>query len=258
MADRVRQVRPAPERIAVRAGSAAALVYAALRGRIISMELVPGTQLSEKDIAESWGCSRTPVREALGRLSEERLVDVYPQIGTFVARISLEAVRDALVIRQLLERTTAREAALRAGRTDVRELKVLVTAQSRADRAGALIEFHRADESFHAKIAAIAGHPNIWRVVKREKVHIDRFRVLTLPMPGRRREVIAQHKRILDAILASNPDLAEDAMRSHLSDLIPASQAVQTRFPDYFASEEEIAAGEGCHVEATRDRDPRE
>ena len=64
--------------------------------------------MSEKEIAEAYGVSRTPVREAVLRLSEERLVDIYPQYGTFVARISLETLKDAMVIREALERVAVR------------------------------------------------------------------------------------------------------------------------------------------------------
>ena len=167
----------------VRAVTASARIYVLLRDQIVGMELKPGVTLSEKDICDTFGVSRTPVREALLRLNDENLIDIFPQMGTFVSRISFTAIRDAMVVRQALERTTVREAAKRAARLDITMLKGILNLQEQFQEAGSFDAFHEADENFHQAIAAIAGHPNLWRIIKREKAHVDRFRMLTLPMP---------------------------------------------------------------------------
>ena len=218
----------------VRAIPASARIQAALRERILTMQVLPGAPLSEKEIVEAYGVSRTPVREALLKLAEERLVDIYPQYGTFVSRIRFDALRDAMVIREALERVTVREAALRATRTDVAELRTLIDRQRASDRAGDLSQFHAGDENFHQAIATVARHPNLWRVVRQEKAQVDRCRMLTLPMPGRPRQVIAQHVAIVDAIAGGDPDAAERAMSAHLADVLPSIDQVRDAHPDYF------------------------
>jgi len=80
-----------------------AQVYALLREAIVRGELAPGRQLSENTLAAELGVSRTPIREALGRLREDRLVETVPQLGTFVVRVSPTAIRDAQFIRETLE-----------------------------------------------------------------------------------------------------------------------------------------------------------
>lgn len=205
-----------------------------LRRRIIEMEIAPGDPISEKALSLECGVSRTPVRDALQRLAEEKLVAIYPQRGTFVSRIDLGAVRDALVIRQALERVTVRTAAGRVTPAGVSDLQNLLDLQALHDRADALQPFHQADDAFHAAIAGIAGHANVWRVVKTEKAHVERCRVLAVPVSERRRTVMTQHAKIFRAIAAGDPDAAEAAMAEHLADVLPNLSDLRRRFPGYF------------------------
>jgi DNA-binding GntR family transcriptional regulator len=222
----------APE--GVRGMTASARIQQALRDQIVTMRLKPGTVLSEKELSLTFGVSRTPLREALLRLAEERLVDIFPQMGTFVSRISLPAVRDAMVIRQALERVTAREAAMRAEPADVARLRRIIADQMRFAGKKFFADFHEADEALHQAIADIAGYPNVWRVIKREKAQVDRGRLLMLPQLRRRPIVIDQHQAIVDAIAAANADAAETAMDDHLKDVLPSFVEIQREFPDYF------------------------
>ena len=176
-----------------RSMTASARIHAALRDRIVALELAPGSALPEKEFAESFGVSRTPVREALLRLAEEQLVDIYPQSGTFVAPIRVSVVQDAMVIRNALERFAAGAAAARAGVADIAALDQNLARQRSAAALQDIEAFHAADEAMHQLIADIAGHPNIWRVVKREKANVDRVRLLSLHFAGRFETVIAEH-----------------------------------------------------------------
>lgn len=241
--------RGGPVRIEnVRAIPASARIHEALREKIISMDWIPGAAVQEKQIALAYGVSRTPVREAVLKLADERLVDIFPQYGTFVSRISLPSVRDAMVIRQSLERTAVREAALKvAGATDkagkglVADLKALLARQRSSHKAGDLAAFHAADEAFHQAIADLAGHPNIWRVIRQEKAQVDRCRLLTLPSAERRASVIAEHAAIVDALAAGDADAAEAAVAVHLGRVIPSIAGLVEAYPDYFAETEILA-----------------
>ena len=93
--------------------SAARRVYLQLRQRIVDMTLVPGTRIVERDIAEELGISRTPVHEAVQRLADEGLIEVVPRSGTFVARIPLDALEEAMLVRHALETAIIEKAAER-------------------------------------------------------------------------------------------------------------------------------------------------
>ena len=105
--------------------------------------------------------SRTPVREALLRLAAEGLVDTVAKSGTFVARIPISALPEAIVVRKALEQVTARAAATHARRSQITNLKAILERQREAERAGDRGAFHRADEAFHAAVAVsrrLSGH----------------------------------------------------------------------------------------------------
>jgi DNA-binding GntR family transcriptional regulator len=209
-------------------------IHELLREKIANVELPPGSPISEKEISDGYGVSRTPIREALLRLASEGLVDIFPQRGTFVSRIRLDSVRDGMVIRQALERVSVREAAKRATEGDIADLRAGLERQRANDRSSNFRGFHAEDESFHRQISMIAGHPNLWRVVRQEKIQIDRCRVLYLPMSERRGVVIEEHKSVVDAIEAHDSDAAEHAMRIHLAGVFPSVDELLAAHPDYF------------------------
>lgn len=225
----VAEVRTAVARV-----TAATSILGILRQDILSMRLRPGEALPEKVLTLRFGVSRTPVREALIRLSEEGLVDVLPQSGTYVALIPIGSLPEAVVIRQALEGAAVGLAAERAGPSHLAALASLIARHEdmagRDDRDG----FHAADESFHETMAEAAGHPGLWRLAQQAKIQIDRCRRLTLPVPGRMRHVIAEHRTILDAVQRRDKSAAEAAMRLHLSAILPDAHALCTQFPDYF------------------------
>ena len=199
------------------------LVYQGLRSDIIAMLIQPGDKISENDLARRFGVSRTPAREAMQRLADEGLLEIFPQSGTFVARIPYEELPEAMVIRKSLERTTASMAATLATRSQVLTLASIIEQQREAATVEDASGFHRADELFHAKLAEIAGYPGIWKLVLQVKTQVDRFRRLTLVVPHRMFTVIEQHERILDAIQKADPDAAGQAMVAHLDSVLPAS-----------------------------------
>ncbi len=126
-------------------------VYAALREAIVSAELAPGRKLSENELAERLGVSRTPVREALVRLRDERLVAIVPQLGTFVTLISDDGVADAAFVREALECAAARLAAARADDAGLADLRANLLAQERARDDGDTETFERLHEVIPAE-----------------------------------------------------------------------------------------------------------
>jgi DNA-binding GntR family transcriptional regulator len=225
---------PPPGGSRARANNTAHLVYRELRDDIVSMRRAPGQPIVEKEIALARGVSRTPVREALLRLAGEDLVEIFPQSGTFVARIPASALPEAILMRTALEQTTARLAAERAHAGDIARLHDLIERQRRVEARGERDRFHAADEAFHAAIAEAAGHPGIWRFIEQVKIQVDRYRRLTLPVPGRMRLVLGEHAAVVAAIEAHDPPAAAAAMAAHLERLRASIGDVRDLNPDYF------------------------
>jgi len=217
-----------------RAATAASRIYSDLRAELVSLQRRPGDAISEAQIALSYGVSRTPVREAILKLSDEGLLEIYPQSGIFVSRIPVAALPEAIIIRKALEETTARLAAERATSSQILALRSILERQREASAAGDSDTFHQADELFHATVADVAGHPGIWKFIQQVKVHVDRYRRLTLPQHGRIPKVIAEHEAVLTAIEAHDPERARRAMEAHLESLLDNISTTQHINPEFF------------------------
>jgi DNA-binding GntR family transcriptional regulator len=188
-------------------------------------------RLSENELAHRFGTSRAPVREALIRLVEEGLIDVLPQRGSFVSRISLAAMQRARFVREALEVAIVRRAAERG-----------LSRQAQKNAAAILIEqehvqpdperFTLADDAFHRTFADDIGIPQAWAVLEREKSHFDRVRFLSVPSRTPVASLIAQHRDILDAVLRRDPETAETAMRAHLSEILKITDTLASEHPD--------------------------
>jgi DNA-binding GntR family transcriptional regulator len=217
-----------------RGATAASRIYSDLRAELVSLQRRPGEVISEAEIALSSGVSRTPVREAILKLADEGLVEIFPQSGIFVSRIPIAALPEAIVIRKALEETTARLAAERATASQILALRSILERQREANAAGDSDTFHQADETFHATIAEVAGYPGIWTLIQQVKVHVDRYRRLTLPQQGRIPRVIMEHETILAAIEAHDPLGAKMAMEIHLESLLDNIAVTRNINPEFF------------------------
>lgn len=216
--------------------SASERVYQYLRQKIIDMSLQPGVRIVEHDIAAELGVSRTPVHEAVKRLASESLIEVLPRAGTFVARIPLDTLEEAMVIRTALELAVTEFAAKRVKPQGVVRLKNILKKQRECIDKGDTKGFHREDEALHEVLTKIAGLPGMWPLILQAKVQVDRYRVLTLPIAGRMEEVWNEHIILVDAISTKNPDTAMSAMRSHLNRVLPAVELTKKMMPSYFTA----------------------
>lgn len=221
-----------------RAGPLSATIYADLRQQLVSLQRLPDEPVSESEIAEAYGVSRTPVREAILKLADEGLLEIFPQSGIFVSRIPISELPEAILIRRALEETTARIAASQATTSQLLALQSVLQSQREAEAADDHDAFHRADEAFHAAIAEVAGYPGIWTLIQQVKIHVDRYRRLTLPQPGRITRAIAEHETILAAISAHDPARAVAAIGDHLERLLTDISATQELNPELFANSE--------------------
>jgi len=209
-------------------------LYAALRDLIVRAELAPGERLSETELGDRLGVSRTPVREALGRLRDDRLVEVRPQIGTFVARISPAAVSDAQFIRESLECTAVRVSAELADQETMAQIEENLRAQERAVSRTDIDSWQLLDDGFHRYLCDLSGHPAVWPVNERAKTHINRLRRLSLTMPDYLSTMVDAHRSIADSVGAHDPDSAESALREHLRAVLREVPRIREQHPDYF------------------------
>jgi DNA-binding GntR family transcriptional regulator len=209
-------------------------LYAALRDLIVRAELTPGERLSEAELGERLGVSRTPIREALGRLRDDRLVEVRPQIGTFVARISPAAVADAQFIREALECTAVRIAAELADEDSMAQLEENLRAQERSSARADIDSWQLLDDTFHRHLCDLSGHPAVWPVNERAKSHLIRLRRLSLSMPDYLPTMVEAHRAVAEAVERHDPDGAEESLREHLRDVLREVPRIREQHPDYF------------------------
>ena len=214
--------------------SAGPYLYAALRDQIVRAELAPGERLSEAELGERLGVSRTPIREALGRLRDDRLVEVRPQIGTFVARISPAAVSDAQFIREALECTAVRVAAELATEESMAQLEENLRAQGRATERIDIDSWQLLDDTFHRQICDLSGHPAVWPVNERAKSHLNRLRRLSLKMPDYLPTMVSDHRAVAESVGSHDPDAAEATLREHLRAVLREVPRIREQHPDYF------------------------
>jgi DNA-binding GntR family transcriptional regulator len=213
-------------------------LVAALKQGIAEMKLRPGAALSEKDIAMRFGVSRQPVREAFIKLSEAGLVEIRPNRGTFVIKISVREVANARLVREAIEADIARNAARLAKPADILALRMLLEEQQVAAEFGDYWRFNESDEAFHRSIAEIVGCDYAWRVVESARIQTDRVRHLSLrdasPIPL----LLKQHEAIVDCLEAGDADGSEHAMRRHLREILIALPQIAAAHPDLFADTE--------------------
>jgi GntR family transcriptional regulator, rspAB operon transcriptional repressor len=211
-------------------------IHATLRQDIVTLRARPGEKLSENELAMRFGTSRAPVREALIRLVEEELIEVLPQRGSFVSRISLGAVKRARFVREALEVATVRRAAeIGLPPEAVAGAQGAITAQLAA--ADDPERFTEADDGFHRSFSQGIGLGQVWGVVEREKAQFDRIRFLSLPGVTPVDVLIAQHREILDAVVSRDAARAESAMRLHMAEVLKVADRLAADHPELIVAD---------------------
>ncbi|WP_342235973.1 GntR family transcriptional regulator [Inquilinus sp. OTU3971] len=216
-----------------RARQAAPQVYERLRGQIIALALAPGSLLARNELMAQFGVSQTPIRDALLRLAEEGLVDIFPQHATVVSPIDLPAARQAHFLRRSVELEVVRSLAQREDRSFVPRLQALIARQRGMLDAQDFEAFAETDQSLHRQLCEAAEVPDLWALIRNRSGHLDRLRRLHLPAPGKAQSILDDHGLILDAIAAGDAGRAEEALRQHLSGTLAQVDEIRARFPDY-------------------------
>ncbi|GIL40836.1 GntR family transcriptional regulator [Roseiterribacter gracilis] len=210
---------------------AAPQLFERLRERIIALDLLPGMPLSRVELMDEFGTSVTPIRDALQRLADEGLVEIFPQHATVVSRIDLAHAAQTQFLRRSIELEVVTTLVRVADEETFGQLHTILT-QHRA-ALNDLAAFKRLDMRFHQAMYEAAGVPDLWALVRSRSGHIDRLRALHLPIAGKAKAILRDHGRILEALEARNAAAAQRAVHEHLSGTLTQVAAIAKRHPDY-------------------------
>jgi DNA-binding GntR family transcriptional regulator len=193
-----------------------------LRDAIVSGRLHPNERLIETDLARELGVGRSAVRTALVRLEQEGLVEHERHRGARVRLIAKGEAVEILEARAVLEGLAARQAADKARPEDIRDLRAILARMRALLVSGDLLGASDQNAVLHAKLLEIAGHDTAERLISALKSQLVRFQYRTILLPGRSDRSLAEHRAVVDAIAAGDGAAAEQAMRTHLSQVADA------------------------------------
>ncbi|MDZ4136469.1 MAG: GntR family transcriptional regulator [Paracoccaceae bacterium] len=215
--------------------SAAQRCFDDLHNRIISLQLPPNTLLSRGDLAREYEISQTPLREALQRLEAEGLVSIYPQSRTVVTRLVTSEIYEAHFLRVAVETEVMRRLALNCDPVTLNRLRTILTMQEAlAGNLDELPAFQELDEVFHMTLMSGVGQAGLHVLLRARSGHLNRLRRLDLPGPGKIARILEAHTEIIAALAAKDPEAAQNAMRSHLSQTVSRVETLRAQHPDYF------------------------
>lgn len=199
-----------------------------LRERIYNHELLPGQRLDEAMLAEQLGISRTPLREALKVLSTEGLIELRPRKGCYVAELLLADLEEIFPIMAMLEGGVASEVARKRSAADLKVLDELHERLERHAAAGDIDRYYATNYQFHDSLQRLAGNRWLQAVIGdlRKMLKLSRHRSLRLE--GRLGASLAEHRALMQALRAGNPEQAEQVMRGHLLAQLRALREIAT------------------------------
>jgi DNA-binding GntR family transcriptional regulator len=212
-------------------------IYRVLRRSIVNCTFLPGEPISDKDISEAFGVSRQPVRDAFIKLAAAGLIQVLPQRGTFVMKISLKRVENGRFIREAIEVAVVGRVAGAITPAQVQTLADVICRQELAAAQGDASGFLGLDDEFHSSLARMIDCADAWDLIEDIKAHMDRVRYLSLgdvtPLPA----LIAQHKAILEGLRSRDPAKAGEAMHRHLTEINASFGPIKSRNPAWFVAD---------------------
>ena len=216
-------------------GSLGNRVYLTLREAILSLAYRPGEILRKPEICAALEVSRSPVADAVARLSGEGLVDVVPQAGTYVARFSMAEIREGAFLREAIEVAAVDRIAPKVTEDQLVRLRRNIAMQAVLVDSGDVSGFYQLDGEMHEMILGFTGFRRLPSVTDSAWVHVNRARKLLLPVPGRVAATLAEHQDILAALEARDADAARRAVSRHLGQLIRFLEPLERDRPELFA-----------------------
>ena len=214
-------------------------VYQTLKDAIQYLDLMPGSIIHENELIEKIGVSRTPIREALIRLANEYLVEIYPQRGTYVSTIDFHLAHEVAYMRHILDLEVCLKLCQeRVSLQDAVEEKLYFMSQ--AVKKNDVVGYIKNDNAFHNAIFAVAGHEMIWEIISNSRAHYNRMLVLDLQRPGVLEKSYQEHQNIVKMIEEGNEEELVKILDRHHDhvDMPERERMIREMFPEYFVNEE--------------------
>ena len=190
--------------------------YRVIKESIMHLELEPGQAISEVELAQVLNISRTPIREVLSKLREEHLVEVIPQVGTYISKIKPQLIKEASFMRYTLEKEVLKLACESLPKASLFDLKKNVALQEELyDQKGMEREFHKLDKEFHHIIFKGNQKEHVWKAITIISTHYNRMRLLS-EMQHSFVDAIDQHKKIVEILETKDCSLVEDIIKQHI------------------------------------------
>nr|WP_295972586.1 GntR family transcriptional regulator [uncultured Bacillus sp.] len=205
--------------------------YRVIKEGIMSLRLKPGQTISEVELADALQISRTPIREVMGKLREEYLVEVLPQVGSYISKIKLQLIEEAAFMRYTLEKEVMKMACQSFPEDKLRELKRNVALQEEivVQKTTDCLAFHKLDTKFHSIIFQGNYKEHVWNAITRLSTHYNRMRVLS-EMENSYHTAFSEHKNIIKLIEEKDIEHVEEVVHKHI--LEPAQSWGKLYQPD--------------------------
>ena len=204
-----------------------------LKWNIESLELKPGSMISEQEIASSLSISRTPVHEALQELAKTKIVEILPQRGSLVSLIDMKLVDEACFIRATIEAAVTEEACKKANQRDIDALEENIVLQEFYSKKQNFEKFMEYDNAFHRSMYEITDRMLCYYTVQLMNIHHNRFRTLGLQSSNAKR-IIKEHSSILEAIKKRDAEKTKEEFIHHINRTHIDVTEIQEKYPEYF------------------------
>lgn len=216
-------------------GSLGQRVYHSLKHAILTLAYRPGDIIRKPEICDRLRVSRSPVADAVAKLASDGLVDVVPQAGTFVTRLSMTDIREGAFIREAIEVAAAEHVAPRITEDQLRDLRRSLKLQEALVADGDAQGFMALDGQMHEMMLSFTGFPRLPQVSQTAWLSVHRARQLILPVEGRLNTTLDEHRAILAAFEARDPQAARRAVQHHLRQLLTYLQPLERDHPELFS-----------------------
>ena len=211
-----------------------------IRNNIINLSLLPGSVISENEVASLLHTSRTPVREALIELRRENLIEIKPQIGSYIAKIDYKLIDDVQYIRLELEKSILRTACKGISEQYLDMLSKNLSAEKIALDSQDYDQYFRLDNEFHHILFSSVDKEGVYYILQSQAYHLNRLRKLTSMtiVPTRS---YTDHENIIYALQKHDYELAEMIITRHITRQNSEKQELMSKYPEYFTNHEDPA-----------------
>lgn len=214
--------------------TSADIVFDTLYDQIVGLKVLPGTKMSEVEIAKRFGVSRQPIRDAFSRLSNIGLLHIRPQRSTIVRHFSLSEIQNARFIRAAIEVEVLRLACLDRDTSFDAQLRDNLEQQKETMAANDADTFHQLDYEFHRLLCRAARSEFAFEAILEKKALVDRLCMLSLTSRAAISDLLNDHMEILDGVMSANNKMVDTAIRRHLDRLTPTIEYIHETHREYF------------------------